>query len=213
MNAIKGELKTERLKNSAVEVGTTILDGIGSMIGTSKVKRQEQEIEALRQEVAFRDESIEVLQKQITTMQSDHSRELITMQARHGKEVADLKGEANKLLKTLVRVDALFPYVKGLLKWESYCKDIGLTKEWIKALFTMQSYRYTGDLYSIRYRQTFYAEDVTLQFKPEKDSPGGFRLTINGKEDSEWFKQQRKEFYERLGLNIESGSTQRVKLH
>ena len=44
LNAVKGQLKTEKLKNSAAEVGTTILDGIGSMIGTSKVKRQEQEI-------------------------------------------------------------------------------------------------------------------------------------------------------------------------
>ena len=52
-----GVLKAERLKNSAVEVGTTILDGIGSMIGTSKVKRQEQEIGMLQQEVAARDDS------------------------------------------------------------------------------------------------------------------------------------------------------------
>ena len=37
LNAVKGELKTKRLKNSAAEVGTTILDGIGSMIGTPKV--------------------------------------------------------------------------------------------------------------------------------------------------------------------------------
>ena len=33
LKAVKGELKTERLKNSAAEVGTTIIDGIGAMIG------------------------------------------------------------------------------------------------------------------------------------------------------------------------------------
>ncbi|MFR2006575.1 hypothetical protein [Alistipes putredinis] len=55
LNAIKSELKTERLKNSAAEVGTTILDGIGSMIGTSKVKRQEQEIGRLQHEVSARE--------------------------------------------------------------------------------------------------------------------------------------------------------------
>ena len=55
LNAVKGELKTKRLKNSAAEVGTTILDGICSMIGTPKVKRQEQEIGVLRQEVSARD--------------------------------------------------------------------------------------------------------------------------------------------------------------
>ena len=60
LKAVKGELKTEKLKNSAAEVGATILDGIGAMIGTSKIKRQEQEIGALRQEVAARDETISV---------------------------------------------------------------------------------------------------------------------------------------------------------
>ena len=91
LKAVKGELKTERLKNSAAEVGTTIIDGIGAMIGTSKVKRQEQEIDRLQHEVAARDESIESLQKKITTMQSDHSRELTTMQARHATRKNNMK--------------------------------------------------------------------------------------------------------------------------
>lgn len=63
LKAVKGELKTERLKNSAAEVGTTILDGIGAMIGTSKAKRQEQEIDRLQQEVAARDETIETCKR------------------------------------------------------------------------------------------------------------------------------------------------------
>lgn len=47
LKAVKGELRTEKLKNSTAEVGTTILDGIGSRIGTSKVKRQQQQIDDL----------------------------------------------------------------------------------------------------------------------------------------------------------------------
>ena len=96
LKAVKGELKTERLKNSAAEVGTTIIDGIGAMIGTSKVKRQEQEIDRLQHEVAARDESIESLQKKITTMQSDHSRELTTMQARHATELTNKEKQHEK---------------------------------------------------------------------------------------------------------------------
>ena len=111
--AVKGELKTEKLKNSAAEVGTTILDGIGSMIGTSKVKRQGQEIGVLRQEVAARDETIEILQTKIQTMQSEHSRELTTMQARHTTEKANLTNRREKemsLLKAIIsKVVSLFP--------------------------------------------------------------------------------------------------------
>lgn len=51
LKAVKGELKTEQLKNSVAEVGSTIIDGISSMIGTSKVKRQELEIGRLQHEV------------------------------------------------------------------------------------------------------------------------------------------------------------------
>ena len=69
----------------------------------------------------------------------------------------------------------------------------------------MQSYRYTGELHSIKYK-------TVLQFKPDKDGLSGFRFTINGDDDVR-FKQQRKEFYERLGINIEPGQKQGMKLH
>lgn len=36
-----------------------------------------------------------------------------------------------------------------------------------------------------------------------KDGPGGFRFTINGKDGDEWFGLQRKEFYEKIGIDIE----------
>ena len=136
-------------------------------------------------------------------------REIKTMQAGHDKEVANLKQEAQQVIKALMRVDELCPYVKGLLKWENYCKDVGLDKERTKALFTMQPYRYTGELHSIRYNHTFRANDVILQFKPDKDGPSGFQFTINGKDCDEWFRQQRKEFYERIGIDIEQTEQRR----
>lgn len=80
LKAVKGELKTEKLKSAAAEVGSNIVEGIGSLVGTSKVKRQEQQIGALRQEVAAHEETIEILQTQIQTIQSDHSRQLLQVQ-------------------------------------------------------------------------------------------------------------------------------------
>ena len=44
LKAVKGDLKTEKLKSAAAEVGSNIVEGIGSLVGTSKVKRQEQQI-------------------------------------------------------------------------------------------------------------------------------------------------------------------------
>ena len=126
LNAVKGQLKTEKLKNSAAEVGTTILDGIGSMIGTSKVKRQEQEIGVLRQEVTARDESIESLQKKIQTMQTDHSQTLATTRARHTAETTNLTKRHEKevsLLKAVIsKATMWFPYFREMIRMESICR-------------------------------------------------------------------------------------------
>ena len=186
------EIKTDKLKGVAVDATTKAVERIGALFHDPKPARYEKQIADLQEEIADKDKCIGQLQQEIKTMQ-----------AGHGKEVADLKQEAQQVVKALMRVDDLCPYVKGLLKWENYCKNAGLDKEGTRALFTMQPYRYTGELHSIRYNHTFRANDIVLQLKPDKDGPGGFRFTINGKDGDEWFRQQRKEFYQKIGINIE----------
>lgn len=131
LKAVKGELKTEKLKNSAAEVGTAILDGIGSMIGTPKVKRQQQEIGSLRQEAAARDETIEILQKKIQTMQADHSRELMAVQARHITETADIKKRYEKMCLFFKCLSARrrrgFPISTNCCAWMNFATKLDLT--------------------------------------------------------------------------------------
>ena len=192
------EIKTDKLKGVAVDATTKAVERIGALFHDPKPARYEKQIADLQGVIADKDKCIGQLQQEIKTMQ-----------AGHGKEVADLKQEAQQVVKALMRVDDLCPYVKGLLKWENYCKNSGLDKEGTRALFTMQPYRYTGELHSIRYNHTFRANDVILQFKPDKDGPSGFQFTINGKDCDEWFRQQRKEFYERIGIDIEQTEQRR----
>lgn len=186
------EIKTDKLKGVAVDATAKAVERIGALFHDPKPARYEKQIAELQGIIAGRDQRIGELQQEIKAMQTAH-----------GKEVTDLKQEAQQVVKVLMRIDDLLPYVKGLLKWENYCKTIGLDKEGTRVLFTMQPYRYTGELHSIRYNHTFRANDVVLQLKPDKDGPSGFRFTINGKDDDVWFKQQRKEFYERVGIDIE----------
>ncbi len=192
------EIRTDKLKGVAVDATTKAVERIGALFHDPKPARYEKQIAQLRDVIEGKDKDIKSLQ-----------REIATMQAGYDKEKDDLKQRMQEAVKALMRVDDLFPYVKGLLKWENYCKTVGLNKEWTRALFTMKPYRYTGELYSVRYSQTFKANDVVLQFKPNKDSPGGFQFTINGKEDDEWFRQQRIEFYQRIGIDIEQTGRKR----
>ncbi len=194
LKAVKGELKTERLKNSAAEVGTTIIDGIGAMIGTSKVKRQEQQIDRLQHEVAARDESIETLQKKITTMQSDHSRELTAMQARHLTETENTKKQHEKevsVLQTVVRKAlAWFPYFREMLRMDDLCRKVGFNNEQTEMLLGGKPLEYCGTLYSEQHRQRFKAENVIARITQDETNNHKFILKINGLPIVRWFREQ-----------------------
>lgn len=192
LKAVKGELKTERLKNSAAEVGTTIIDGIGAMIGTSKVKRQEQEIDRLQHEVAARDESIESLQKKITTMQSDHSRELTTMQARHATELTNKEKQHEKelsVLQTIVcKALTWFPHFREMLRMDDLCRKVGFSEEKIEILIGGKQLEYSGELYSGEHRRKFAAERVVAQITPDSTDNQKLQLKIDRIPIADWFK-------------------------
>ncbi len=194
LKAVKSELKTEKLKNSAVEVGTTILDGIGSMIGTSKVKRQEQEIGRLQHELSTRDKSIEILQTKIQTMQSEHSRELTTMQARHVTEIANMKKQYEKdlsFLQSVVRKAlAWFPRFREMLRMDELCRKVGFNDEQTEALIGGKPLRYNGTLYSETYRKRFNAENVIARIASDETNSRKFGLKIDGIPIVRWFREQ-----------------------
>ena len=194
LNAVKGVLKTERLKNSAAEVGSTILDGIGSMIGTSKVKRQEQEIRVLRQEVTARDEMIEILQTKIQTMQSDHSQELTAMQARHAAQTANLTKRHEKemsLLKTaLSKAVKWFPYFREMIRMESVCRTAGFNDKQTATLIKGKPLEYSGELYSEKHDYKFTVERVTAQITPDPTDKRELQLNIDKIPFKEWCKEK-----------------------
>ena len=194
LKTVKSELKTEKLKNSAAEVGATILDGIGSMIGTSKVKRQEQEIDRLQHEVAARYESIESLQKKIQTMQSDHSRELTAIQAQHTTETANLtkrhKNEVSLLKEALSKAVKWFPYFREMIRMESVCRTIGFDDEQTATLIKGKPLEYSGELYSETHNCKFTVERVTAQVMPDPADKRKLQLNIDKIPFAEWCREK-----------------------
>ena len=194
LKAVKGELRTEKLKNSAAEVGTTILDGIGSMIGTSKDKRQQQQIDTLKQEVAARDETIETLQTQMQTLRADHCKELMAVQARHMTETADIKKQYEKDLsffQMLVRkASAWFPHFRELLRMDEFCRKIGFNDAQTETLIRGKSLKYSGTLYSEMHRKQFKAENVIARISPDETNGRKFILKIDGLPIVRWFREQ-----------------------
>jgi len=177
LNQVKGQLKTEELKNKVTDVSSNIMEGIGSLVGTSKVKRQQQEIESLKTENQELRQEITGLNQTINKKQ---------------QEKENITGELNKIHYWL-------PDAPNLIKWGEYCQKIGFTSNQAKDLINMKPIRFSGELYSNEHSQRFKADNVEVRFGRGTKS-GVFNLHINGMSLIEWFRQKQREFLERLGI-------------
>ncbi|MFT4222344.1 MobV family relaxase [Dysgonomonas sp.] len=84
----------------------------------------------------------------------------------------------------------VFPMLSERLRITQLCKGIGLTIEATKRLFTGEALTITGELHSQEHAQSFSVQDAKLQLFKDRENPDKLKLSINGKNISEWFKQQ-----------------------
>jgi len=182
LNQVKGQLKAEKFKGSAAEVGSTLMDGISSVLGTSKVKRQIQELENLKSEKRDLKHDIEKLTK---TIQQERSL--------HQQKTKQLKAEIHKIQDWL-------PDTAMFIKWGEYCESIGFSKQQTRDIIGMKPFRFTGELYSSQHSQKFKADDVEIRLERGKENQSAFRLMIGGIDMIQWFKQKYNEFREAIGL-------------
>ncbi len=194
LNRAKKEVHTERLKGATTAAATNIAESVGAMFGSNKIKTLERENITLRREVATHEESIESLQKKITTMQSDHSRELTVMQARHVAETTNLTKQHEKevsLLKTaLSKAVKWFPYFREMLRMESVCRTIGFNDEQTTTLIKGKPLQYSGELYSEEHDYKFPVERVTAQITPAPTDKRKLQLNIDKIPFNEWCREK-----------------------
>lgn len=182
LNKTKGELRTEKLKNAAADVGSTIIEGIGSMIGSSKMKRQQQEIENLKEEK-------ENLVKEVKDLKQD----IQTMQKEHGTA-------SDKLKQELKRIYDLFPKIKELLWIERLLQAMKFTEDLIKEILDIKPVVFKGDVYSPEYKRFFKTERSVAEIKQHPEKADKYELTIDGVDDTNWCRKKYKESLEALGI-------------
>ena len=184
LKEIKGQLKTEKFKSSVAETGSALMDGISSALGTSKVKRQQQEIEELKS-------GNKNLRQEITGLNQTIHRE----RAGNEKTTRELKAELNRIYEWL-------PDTKPLIRMSEYCKSVGFPDDMVKNLVNMKPVYFSGKLYSNEFSQRF--ETVKSEARLERDSkyPTRFNLFIDKIDIIQWFRQKHKEFLKAIGINI-----------
>ena len=184
LSRIKSEIKTEKLKSTAVNVATSAIEGIGSVLGSSKVKRQQQEIEELKSKNAELQTEIKTLKQQIQTNENEHAK--IT----------------GKFRQELDKIYALFPKIKELFRIENLCRHLGFGEDMTKKILEMKPVGFRGKLYSSEYKQRFETEHSVAEIKSIPNEPNKLQLTIDGMSDTSWFRQKQREFLEGIGMKI-----------
>lgn len=184
LEEIKRQKNTEKLKKSAIDVGSTIVDGIGSMIGTSKVKKQQQEIESLKSDNEQLTEEIQVLHHKLDSVQKEYS----TLTDK-------LKAELDKVYK-------FFPKFKEYLRIENICKHLGFSDDLTLSILKMKPIGFCGKLYSSEYQRKFETSHSVAEVKNHPTEKDKLQFTIDGVSEASWFRQKQREFLEGLGINV-----------
>lgn len=182
LSKVKADVSKEKLKNSVADVSATLLDGVGSLFGSSKTKQQQQQIEALTAENRNLSNDIKNLNTKIETMEMEH------------------KTTIDKLTEQLNKIFNYFPHIKELLRWEGFLKTIGLPDDMVRRLFNKEAVVGSGELYSKEHSKRFKAENATLKLEQDKAKPENIRFTINETGIFDWFKQKQKEFLHSIGI-------------
>lgn len=179
----KREIQTDKLKGAATHAATNIVESVGSLFGSNKVKVLEQENLQLYNEVATCDKSIENLQTNIQRMQEQHRTELLNMQSEHTKEVSRL----NRIIQ---KACVWVPLLRELFRIEKFCRLLGFTLEQTATLITGAPLEYSGKLRSQEHGRDFTANRVVAQIGTEPTDKSKLFLSINRINVSDWFKEQ-----------------------
>lgn len=184
LEQIKSQKNTEKLKNTAVDVGSTIIEGIGSLLGTSKVKQQQKEIEELRMDKENLIHEVKELKDNMGSMQKEHT------------------SIVEKFKLELEKIHNFFPKLKELLRIENLCKHLGFSDELTKMILEMKPIGFKGKLYSSEYQRKFETEHSVAEVKQHPAEGNKLQFTIDGVSDTSWFRQKYREFQESIGIKI-----------
>lgn len=182
LKTVKAEIKTGKLKNAASEVGSTIMEGIGSIIGTSQVKRQQQEINSLHDENQSQQQKIDGL---IQTIHRER--------AENVKIIKSLQDELHTIYHWL-------PDTKPLIRMGQYCRTVGFSDDMVKTLLNMKPIYFSGSIYSHEHKQHFETKKSKAQLVKDPNRTGVFRLLIDAIDIVQWFREKRHKLLLSMGI-------------
>ena len=194
LDEVKRKIKSEKLEAAKTEAKVALVAKVGSLLGSGKLKELEADNRTLQDEVAARDESIELLQQQMERQQEEHSRQLMELQTQHRREMADKEAEHQKevsFLKSIIqKAKKWFPLFQELVYMEKFCLKVGFNERQTATLISGKPLFYGGELYSEEHKRKFTTERAGFQVVKDPKDKSKLALAINGQLIGEWFKEQ-----------------------
>ena len=194
LDEVRKEIKSEKLEAAKTEAKTALVAKVGSLLGSGKLKELEADNRTLQGEVTARDESIELLQRQMQRQQEEHQRQLMELQAKHRRELSDKEAEHQKkvsFLKSIIqKAQKWFPMFQELVYMEKFCLKVGFNERQTATLISGKPLFYEGELYSEEYKRKFTTERAGFQVVKDPKDRSKLALAINGQPIGEWFREQ-----------------------
>ena len=194
LDEVRKEIKSEKLEAAKTEAKAALVAKVGSLLGSGKLKELEADNRTLQDEVATRDESIELLQQQMERQQEEYQRQLMELQAKHRREMSDKEAEHQKevsFLKSIIRkAKKWFPLFQELVYMEKFCLKVGFNERQTATLISGKPLLYEGELYSEEHKRKFKTEEAGFQVVKDPKDRSKLALAINGQPIGEWFKEQ-----------------------
>ncbi len=156
-------------------------------MGNPKVKKLEAEVEVLNADIVNLENQKEQSEKEAKIMISQKEKEI----AEKDKLINRQQSRLNKLFDGI-------PLFKEYDLIVRLCETIKLPFEIIKQIFAGEKVPFSGELYSPEHKQHFKAEGVVFSIGSSKENKP--LLAINGSYFADWFREQKSNRLEKLGI-------------
>ena len=207
LDEVRKEIKSEKLEAAKTEAKAALVAKVGSLLGSGKLKELEADNRTLQGEVAARDESIELLQRQMQRQQEEHHRQLMELQAKHRRELSDREAEYQKevsFLKLIIqKAKKWFPLFQELVYMEKFCLKVGFNERQTATLINGKPLFYEGELYSEEHKRKFTTERAGFQVVKDPKDRSKLALAINGQLIGEWFREQFNRLFSSVKKTVE----------
>ncbi|MFI3249127.1 MAG: MobV family relaxase [Rikenellaceae bacterium] len=191
LSKIRADKSKEKLKNSAADVGSKVMDSVSSILGTPKVKRLESENTQLSTRI-----------QDLTDQIADERKSAERERQSANKQYQELKAENSTLKEKLDKILDFFPKIPDLLRLESFLLKIGFPDKIIRRLFNREEVTFSGSIYSHEYSRSFETKSSVAKISPDKECNNHLSLFIDNIDHIYWFRQKRREELKAMGIEV-----------